>query len=206
MSDFLDSVSVAIPDLDRDSYIVENVKVEYEWKPPICDRCCVFGHWATNCPKQPVQISKPTTSMVDEEGFTKVAGKKVAKKQGLHMKSQKQKSLYRPVLIKSTENVGKGVSGSKSLGRPSSSVPNKKNMSVKTSNPFDVLANEEDRVIEPGELEAFAYKLNEDTHEVNDEDDDEVEEIYNESTTFLALGSGNHSKGESTPSANVTHV
>jgi hypothetical protein len=68
--DFIESISLAIPELEGNNFIVENVKVEYEWKPPRCERCCVFGHESSVCPKMPVQVIKVATNVVDEEGFT----------------------------------------------------------------------------------------------------------------------------------------
>jgi hypothetical protein len=77
---FMDTISLAIPELDGNNYIVENVKVEYESNSPRCERCCVFGHVGNACPKQIVQPSKLPDSNLDDDGFKKVVGRKAAKK------------------------------------------------------------------------------------------------------------------------------
>ncbi|PWA67085.1 zinc knuckle CX2CX4HX4C [Artemisia annua] len=45
---------VDIPKLEGSGYIMENIRVEYEWKPPRCrcDECKIFNHSCDNCPKQ----------------------------------------------------------------------------------------------------------------------------------------------------------
>ncbi|GKD66182.1 hypothetical protein Tco_1308290 [Tanacetum coccineum] len=39
-----DTIMVAMPKLTRDGFYMCNVRVEYEWKPPRCACCKVFGH------------------------------------------------------------------------------------------------------------------------------------------------------------------
>ncbi|GJW06350.1 RNA-directed DNA polymerase, eukaryota, reverse transcriptase zinc-binding domain protein [Tanacetum coccineum] len=46
-----DSIVVAMPKLTRESHYICNVPVEYEWKPPRCESCKVFGHIHEECPK-----------------------------------------------------------------------------------------------------------------------------------------------------------
>ncbi|GKD72099.1 hypothetical protein Tco_1330381 [Tanacetum coccineum] len=41
-----------IPNLEGSGYIMESIHVEYEWKPPGCDECKIFGHLCDNFPKQ----------------------------------------------------------------------------------------------------------------------------------------------------------
>ncbi|GKG44701.1 trichome birefringence-like protein 3, partial [Tanacetum coccineum] len=36
---------------------IERMKVEYEWKPPVCIDCHIFGHSNSQCPKRaPVEV------------------------------------------------------------------------------------------------------------------------------------------------------
>ncbi|GKA58828.1 zinc knuckle CX2CX4HX4C containing protein [Tanacetum coccineum] len=44
---------VVIPKLEGSGYTMETIRVEYEWKPPRCDECKIFGHSCDNCPKKP---------------------------------------------------------------------------------------------------------------------------------------------------------
>ncbi|GKC63008.1 high affinity nitrate transporter 2.6-like protein [Tanacetum coccineum] len=46
-----DNIVVAMPKLVGDGFYTCNVRVEYEWKPPKCASCKVFGHVHDGCPK-----------------------------------------------------------------------------------------------------------------------------------------------------------
>nr|GEW28645.1 hypothetical protein [Tanacetum cinerariifolium] len=57
------------------THTLEKVRVEYEWKPPICIECNVFGHTADQSPKEIVK--KPSTSVVkDGDSFTTMVNRK----------------------------------------------------------------------------------------------------------------------------------
>nr|GEX58904.1 RNA-directed DNA polymerase, eukaryota, reverse transcriptase zinc-binding domain protein [Tanacetum cinerariifolium] len=45
------TIVVAMPKITRDGYYMCTVHVEYEWKPPRCSCCKVFGHTQEECPK-----------------------------------------------------------------------------------------------------------------------------------------------------------
>ncbi|PWA72916.1 hypothetical protein CTI12_AA265010 [Artemisia annua] len=91
-------VSMAIPN-DDDSAYTEIIKVEYEWTPPHCDVCKVFGHDHINCPKSVKEAvcsdinvaSKASTTLVEtDDGFTKVQNRKdKGKKVGVQMPQNK---------------------------------------------------------------------------------------------------------------------
>ncbi|GJV49232.1 kinase-like domain, phloem protein 2-like protein [Tanacetum coccineum] len=46
-----DNIVVAMPRITREGHYTCNVHVEYEWKPPRCSSCKVFGHIYEECPK-----------------------------------------------------------------------------------------------------------------------------------------------------------
>ncbi|GJR49217.1 putative RNA-directed DNA polymerase [Tanacetum coccineum] len=46
-----DNIVVAMPKLVGEGFYMCNVRVEYEWKPPRCACCKVFGHVQDECPK-----------------------------------------------------------------------------------------------------------------------------------------------------------
>ncbi|GJR87573.1 cytokinin dehydrogenase 3-like protein [Tanacetum coccineum] len=46
-----DNIVVAMPKITREGHYTCNVRVEYEWKPPRCSSCEVFGHIHEECPK-----------------------------------------------------------------------------------------------------------------------------------------------------------
>ncbi|GJY02960.1 hypothetical protein Tco_0361112 [Tanacetum coccineum] len=48
--------------------------IQYEWKPPRCSECLVFGHDTSECPKRVVEPTKESTEAGD--GFTMVQNRK----------------------------------------------------------------------------------------------------------------------------------
>ncbi|GJR81781.1 zinc knuckle CX2CX4HX4C containing protein [Tanacetum coccineum] len=87
-ADLVEAVTIGIPSLTGEDFIKETIHVEYEWRPPRCDECKIFGHVHDQCPKKvvcPPIVATPTvvnTSIVptvENEGFQAV-GKKEKKK------------------------------------------------------------------------------------------------------------------------------
>ncbi|GKC88782.1 hypothetical protein Tco_1149431, partial [Tanacetum coccineum] len=68
-------VSMAIPLEDGSGYTKE-VRVEYEWKPPHCIDCKLFGHSNDACPKIIREPVTSTTTDTTSDGFTEVTRKK----------------------------------------------------------------------------------------------------------------------------------
>ncbi|GJV05006.1 reverse transcriptase domain-containing protein [Tanacetum coccineum] len=70
-------VVMAIPEEDGNGYIRETIRVEYEWKPPHCVDCKVFGHTRNQCPYSVKEgkYNTPTTDTTND-GFMKVTRKK----------------------------------------------------------------------------------------------------------------------------------
>ncbi|GKD88515.1 hypothetical protein Tco_1364022, partial [Tanacetum coccineum] len=70
-------VTMAIPEDEGDGHIKEVIRVEYEWKPPHCVDCKIFGHGPNLCPKRvrevipkaPSMAAKSSTMEENEEGF-----------------------------------------------------------------------------------------------------------------------------------------
>ncbi|GJY73533.1 hypothetical protein Tco_0477964 [Tanacetum coccineum] len=46
-----DNIVVVMPKITREGFYTCNIRVEYEWKPPRCACCKVFGHVQEECPK-----------------------------------------------------------------------------------------------------------------------------------------------------------
>ncbi|GKA94842.1 putative reverse transcriptase domain-containing protein [Tanacetum coccineum] len=69
--DLVDVVTIGIPSISRDGFIKETIRVEYEWRPPRCDKCKIFGHVHDHCSKKVVSLPIVTTSNV----ITPTAGK-----------------------------------------------------------------------------------------------------------------------------------
>ncbi|KAK1419525.1 hypothetical protein QVD17_28699 [Tagetes erecta] len=193
IQDFKDNLSIAIPTGEEDGYVKEVMKVEYEWKPPRCATCEVFGHTDVNCPKKPKQVSN-VPSKTDSEGFQEVKRKdKASYKHGFHVGKQKQKVEYRPV--NRVESVPKSMKGSQDKMEGSLAKPNT-GEGVVMSNSFSCL-----QTSEVGETSKMSKG------EV--EDDSDIEEVYNETELFMKdkVGvSANLSEGASTPGSMVYNV
>ncbi|GJZ54521.1 hypothetical protein Tco_0609406 [Tanacetum coccineum] len=46
-----DHLVMAIPDLEGNGYTKETIGIEYEWEPPRCSTCLIFGHSPIDFPK-----------------------------------------------------------------------------------------------------------------------------------------------------------
>ncbi|GKB46102.1 ribonuclease H-like domain-containing protein [Tanacetum coccineum] len=81
-SDLKHEVSMAIPLDDGTGHTREVIKVEYEWKPPHCNDCKIFGHTNDKCPNRvilenpsDVSIKNASTPSIINDGFTKIKRK-----------------------------------------------------------------------------------------------------------------------------------
>ncbi|GKD35016.1 zinc knuckle CX2CX4HX4C containing protein [Tanacetum coccineum] len=77
---FKDSVTTSIPLLDGEGFTKETVQVEYEWKPPCCDQCKIFGHVYDQCLENVTVI--PTVYKMNNDGFQTVVNKRKSGKTG----------------------------------------------------------------------------------------------------------------------------
>nr|GFA03091.1 zinc knuckle CX2CX4HX4C [Tanacetum cinerariifolium] len=60
----VDVVTIGIPSLYGDGFTKETIRIEYEWRPPRCDLCKLFGHVHDHCSKKVVSPPILTTSNV----------------------------------------------------------------------------------------------------------------------------------------------
>nr|XP_043611677.1 uncharacterized protein LOC122583323 [Erigeron canadensis] len=49
---FKENLVIGIPNVNGEGFSKETVSIEYEWRPPHCTHCNVFGHKDNNCPMQ----------------------------------------------------------------------------------------------------------------------------------------------------------
>nr|GEW04315.1 hypothetical protein [Tanacetum cinerariifolium] len=64
-ADLMEVVTIGIPSLTGEDFTKESIHVEYEWKPPRCDTCMIFGHVQDQCPKRVKKMkSKPKCNNV----------------------------------------------------------------------------------------------------------------------------------------------
>nr|GEW77248.1 hypothetical protein [Tanacetum cinerariifolium] len=79
----VDVVIIGIPSLTRDDFTKETIRVGYEWRPPRCNTCKIFGHIHENLPKKvatpPIvatsNVVTPTVKKTND-GFQTVGKKK----------------------------------------------------------------------------------------------------------------------------------
>ncbi|GKA93873.1 zinc knuckle CX2CX4HX4C containing protein [Tanacetum coccineum] len=59
-----ESLTMGVSLIDDSGFTIEIVSIEYEWKPPRCDLCKIFGHVQDHCPKKVSVPSKVVTPTV----------------------------------------------------------------------------------------------------------------------------------------------
>ncbi|KAJ0506109.1 putative transcription factor interactor and regulator CCHC(Zn) family [Helianthus annuus] len=183
--DLKGTVTMAIPELDENKYVTETIRVEYEWEPPRCAHCCVFGHDSEECPTRigstfKTPINRP---IVDEDGFTEVPVKKSAKKNGFQVNNQKPKFEYRPVDRKKKAATSQQVATSHK---------------IQTHNPFSALECVGRRGVSTQERNKGGRQVHVDL------DEDGVEVVYDEtkdSSTYPSTSSS----GASTSSTKISN-
>ncbi|GJR01056.1 cytokinin dehydrogenase 3-like protein [Tanacetum coccineum] len=114
-----DNIIVAIPRITMEGYYTCNGRVEYEWKPPRCSSCKVFGHIHEECLKNAGAGEKKTVKKPSQTSQGVPVGPKIG------FKPQKE---YRHVPKKPNAS----SSGNKNKGVETT-------IEVSNSNPFDVL-------------------------------------------------------------------
>ncbi|GJU23250.1 zinc knuckle CX2CX4HX4C containing protein [Tanacetum coccineum] len=65
--DLKESITIGIADLDGPGFTKETIRVEYEWKPPRCQTCNIFGHTVESCPKKVVTTPVVNNTMVSNK-------------------------------------------------------------------------------------------------------------------------------------------
>ncbi|GJU70778.1 zinc finger, CCHC-type containing protein [Tanacetum coccineum] len=72
-SDLKKEVTMTVSNEDETSYTREVISMEYEWKPPRCADCKIFGHSSDRCPKI---VRDPVSTDINSDEFTEVKRKK----------------------------------------------------------------------------------------------------------------------------------
>ncbi|XP_021991402.1 uncharacterized protein LOC110888172 [Helianthus annuus] len=182
-----DHITVAIPKMDEDGFILERVKVEYERRPLRCSTCCLFGHDDNTCSKKPNGKAKMVT--VDEEGF--VTDKRKMARYSFPQKKQKPKVVYKP----KTNKYHASTSGTKGDN----------SAAVQLSNSFAVLDNDKNNEKRDP---TSAKSMIDENHGTRIQQPDEVKELnLTEMADFMSGNMNNqNSEGASTPGDNESHV
>ncbi|GKD50158.1 RNA-directed DNA polymerase, eukaryota, reverse transcriptase zinc-binding domain protein [Tanacetum coccineum] len=74
--DFMESITIGIRDLDGPGHTKETIRVEYEWKSPRCPTCNIFGHTGKTCPKKVVTNPVVNDNNASNDGFHKIVNRK----------------------------------------------------------------------------------------------------------------------------------
>ncbi|GJV08975.1 zinc knuckle CX2CX4HX4C containing protein [Tanacetum coccineum] len=176
-ADLVDVVTIGIPSLSEDDFTKETIRVEYEWRPPRCDTCKIFGHVHDYCPKKVVSPPIVATSNVvtpnaekTNDGFQTVG--KTKKRKGKSKStnggqftgpSVKHNVRYEPKATTSAPKKGTTYVGYTSQSTPmlktTGNSSKKDNLSM--SNSFSAL------------------------HEEEEDDEEDVENVYDESANLI---------------------
>ncbi|XP_021996195.1 uncharacterized protein LOC110893393 [Helianthus annuus] len=206
-NDLKDHITVAIPKMDEEGFILERVKVEYEWRPLRCSSCCLFGHDDHSCPNKPNEKAKGKT--VDDEGF--VTDNRRLARHSFPQRKQKQKVVYRPKVNKSQASTS-GTKGNalnevipNAVNRRSDEKPvhkegksvngnGSKETGLNLRNSFSALSGNMDG--DPVTGASFVG----DPITIEDNDDGVLESLPTEISEFMAAGTNTKpSEGASTP-------
>ena len=129
-----EAITVGVPYIDSLGFYSETIRVEYEWQPPRCDVCLIFGHSVDTCSKNVVP-----TPVVEKsnDGFQQVVNYKGKNKKGANNKASNvthgvpvgKNMQYRPkATITQSNNTSPQGEASTSTGPP------KQAANVSTSN------------------------------------------------------------------------
>ncbi|GJT61265.1 retrotransposon protein, putative, ty1-copia subclass [Tanacetum coccineum] len=147
-----DNIMAPMPKITGEGYYTCNIRVEYEWKPPRCACCEVFGHVLEECPKN---IGASATKNLKKTSQA-LKGIPIGPKMGY-----KPKHVFQPFSKKSTANSG----GKKKNNSESTKV-------VSKSNPFEVLTSV-DNDVDLGTNRGISYSADMGNSKLMFLDDDE---------------------------------
>ncbi|GJW97300.1 hypothetical protein Tco_0179108 [Tanacetum coccineum] len=185
-------VIIAVPNVDDEgaTHTFEKIRVEYEWKPPLCVDCHVFGHTTEKCPKRVLEKPSPIVE-TDYDGFTHVTNRKskgngpVNQKRnfvGLRMPNPKPNLKYQPV---KTINKESKPAGKKNSNEEQGNGIKLKNLFEKLNEIFVPVTSEPSyghvmKVIFGDTTKATQFMV--DTE--NKDSDSEVEEVFVEDNSY----------------------
>ncbi|GKC92454.1 hypothetical protein Tco_1157896 [Tanacetum coccineum] len=133
-----ESLTMGVPLIKGTGYTIETVTVEYEWKPPRCDLCKIFGHVHDHCPKK---VSSPPT-VVTSNIVTSIVEKT---NDGFQTVGKKRRRATTSVPKKGATNAGNASKSSSMLKTTGTSSEKGK---FTTSNPYYALDDESEEDVE----------------------------------------------------------
>ncbi|GJS41528.1 zinc knuckle CX2CX4HX4C containing protein [Tanacetum coccineum] len=204
--DLKKSIVIAIPLPNRAGHKKITIDVEYEWKPPICVDCKIFGHVHEQCPKRVHEAHVAQCKTVDDDGFITVTRKGGKMKEGAKQQPRRIDGvrLNKPKSTYYFRPVHKHAKPASNSNEASTSTP----VNIFTlKNSFNAL-QKEDASFEQDHLDPKVGRENKmaKSNEVNggyDSDREEVEDVYDETTESKDQI---ESKEASTPASGGSHV
>ena len=158
-AELVEVVTIGVPSLIGDGFTKDTIRVEYEWRPPRCTLCKIFGHIHDHCPNKVVNHPVATTSNVANpstvpanDGFQTVSHKKNKGKaesaKGSHFASTSVKQNFRYEPKKTTSEPKKGANTRPNVHTTSSKLKSTGSTSkegiVTTSNSYAALVNDDE--------------------------------------------------------------
>lgn len=206
-----ESITIGVPYIDSLGFYSETIRVEYEWKPPRCDVCLIFGHSGDTCSKKVVP-----TPVVEKsnDGFQQVVNKKGKNKKDANNKTSTvvhgvpvgKNMQYRPkATTKPSNSTSTQGEASTSNGPPkqvvnvsTSSVSNSSKPNVSTSDtiptrnssptPKVTSPNLAANVSTSNTFEALLVDEDGDANLVLNDEGEEVLNTFDESSNFFFFG------------------
>ncbi|GJT69751.1 sodium/hydrogen exchanger 6 [Tanacetum coccineum] len=213
-AEFTESITIGIPELEGPGFIKETIHVEYEWKPPRCHTCNIFGYLGDSCPKKVVNtpvVNNSTNTNTPNDGFQQVANKRRNNK-----KNAVGNTIPRGVPVAKGFQVGKQFNyqpkapktnsdGGSTREATSSKVGSSSYSNEGASHKVTSIDKQNDKDV----VDTGAMKISNISSpnpftvlgEVEDEDED-IENVYDESENLNL----NHNPGASTPAQTVPDV
>ncbi|GJW85216.1 RNA-directed DNA polymerase, eukaryota, reverse transcriptase zinc-binding domain protein [Tanacetum coccineum] len=213
-AEFTESITIGIPELEGPGFIKETIRVEYEWKPPRCHTCNIFGHLGDSCPKKVVNtpvVNNSTNTNTPNDGFQQVVNKRRNNK-----KNAAGNTIPRGVPVAKGFQVGKQFNyqpkapktnsdGGSTREATSSKVGSSSYSNEGASHKVTSIDKQNDKDV----VDTGAMKISNISSpnpftvlgEVEDEDED-IENVYDESENLNL----NHNPGASTPAQTVPDV
>ncbi|GJW04267.1 hypothetical protein Tco_1563123 [Tanacetum coccineum] len=192
---------IDIPNVEDDGEVLHTMRVKYEWEPPRCGVCMVFRHDDMICPKRAVE--KPKKQHINHDGFQYPFSS-----HGTNVSSKVHVKIKKPICLVVSKKNSASSSGMKKNSKVSRKV-------MSSTNPFDalnsikkmmsldqigdrqiqmiegklVLLDDDGKPLKPSKSMLLnssnvVYIKVDDL--VNEDNDSEVEEVYDETGTYMA--------------------
>ncbi|GJW90692.1 zinc knuckle CX2CX4HX4C containing protein [Tanacetum coccineum] len=195
---------IAISNLEGEGYIRENITIEYEWTPPRCANCRIFGHNSEHCPKL-VPTKSTNRVEVQADGFQVPVSKMSSPNK--HMEASRillimgslklrirffifftpQKKAHNPFSVLETDARDmEGNNSAKTQGTNSTANEGAKNR-ASTSN---VASTSKGGNMSSKARENTVADIGKSYERVDEDSESDVDEVYDESARFMASGSG----------------